>query len=81
LVLTHEIGYWDVWPDAIGEDMHMFIKAFFMTGGKARLLPLHVPINMRHVSGDNYIKGLYARFLQVRRVGEGGLQGLGPATA
>jgi len=67
LALAHEIGFWDVWPDAIGEDMHMFIKAFFMTGGKARLLPLHIPINMRHVSGDNYVKGLYARFLQAER--------------
>lgn len=66
LKLAHEIGYWDTFPDAIGEDMHMFIKAFLRTNGACHLYPIHAPINMCHVQGSNWIKSLWARFLQVR---------------
>lgn len=65
LKLAHDIGYWDTWPDAIGEDMHMFIKCFLRTNGATRLHPIHAPINMTHVQGEGYIKSLCARFYQV----------------
>jgi hypothetical protein len=66
LKLVHDIGYWDTFPDAIGEDMHMFIKAFLRTNGATHLYPIHAPINMLHVQGPNWIMSLWARFLQVR---------------
>jgi hypothetical protein len=59
------VDFWDAFPDAIGEDMHMFIKVFLRTGGRASLVPLHIPINMCHISGDNQLKTVYARYLQV----------------
>lgn len=68
LKLVHDIGYWDTFPDAIGEDMHMFIKAFLRTNGATHLYPIHAPINMLHVQGPNWVMSLWARFLQVRPV-------------
>lgn len=67
LKLAHDIGYWDTWPDAIGEDMHMFIKAFLRTNGATQLHPIHAPINMTHVQGANWVRSLWARFLQAER--------------
>jgi hypothetical protein len=65
LKLVYDIGYWDTFPDAIGEDMHMFIKAFMRTNGATHLYPIHAPINMLHVQGPNWVMSLWARFLQV----------------
>eukprot|EP00882_Tetradesmus_deserticola_P002372 GHRQ01002530.1.p1 GENE.GHRQ01002530.1~~GHRQ01002530.1.p1 ORF type:complete len:629 (+),score=316.28 GHRQ01002530.1:555-2441(+) len=67
LKLVHDIGYWDTFPDAIGEDMHMFIKAFMRTNGATQLHPIHAPINMLHVQGPNWVMSLWARFLQAER--------------
>eukprot|EP00775_Hariotina_reticulata_P002260 gene2260-2573_t len=67
LKLVHDIGYWDTWPDAIGEDMHMYIKAFLKTNGSARCYPIHAPINMCHIQGSSYLKSMWARFLQAER--------------
>lgn len=72
LKLAHDIGYWDTWPDAIGEDMHMFIKAFQRTNGATQLHPIHAPINMTHVQGPTWVRSLWARFLQVRTDVQGG---------
>lgn len=67
LKLVHDIGYWDCFPDAIGEDMHMYIKAFLHTNGAAHVYPLHAPMNMCHIQGSSYIGNLWARFLQAER--------------
>ena len=32
--LLRAVGFWDLHDDAIGEDLHMFLKAFFKTGGE-----------------------------------------------
>lgn len=42
--LLRHIDFWDTTADAIGEDLHMFLKAYFKTDGKvkhaiSRLLP------------------------------------------
>ena len=34
--LLERIDFWDTVEDAIGEDFHMFVKAYFKTGGQAR---------------------------------------------
>jgi len=45
MALATKVGFWDAGPQAIGEDMHMFIKALFDTKG-------HVCIDCRqHRSG------------------------------
>jgi hypothetical protein len=75
LKLVHDIGYWDTWPDAIGEDMHMYIKAFLKTNGSARCYPIHAPINMCHIQGSSYLKSMWARFLQVGGQGRAGQPG------
>ena len=32
--LLRSVGFWDLHDDAIGEDLHMFLKAFFKSGGE-----------------------------------------------
>ena len=34
LALLRHIGFWDTCADAIGEDFHMFLKAYFKTDGQ-----------------------------------------------
>lgn len=34
--LLERIDFWDTVEDAIGEDFHMFVKAYFKTGGQVR---------------------------------------------
>lgn len=53
-------------PDAIGEDMHCFIKAYSKTRGAARLYPIFAPINMGHVNADGFFASCVARYTQVR---------------
>jgi hypothetical protein len=53
-------------PDAIGEDMHMFIKAYSKTRGAARLYPIFAPINMGHINADGFLASCVARYTQVR---------------
>ncbi|KAI8471907.1 MAG: hypothetical protein J3K34DRAFT_520114 [Monoraphidium minutum] len=67
LGLAAEIGFWDTWPDAIGEDMHTFIKAYSKTGGRARLYPIFAPINMGHVNADGFFASIVARYTQAER--------------
>ena len=67
LHLAASIGFWDTWPDAIGEDMHMFIKAYAKTRGAARLHPIFAPINMGHVNADGALASCVARYTQAER--------------
>ena len=39
LSLLERIDFWDTTEDAIGEDFHMFVKAYFKTHGQVRYLP------------------------------------------
>ena len=39
LSLLERIDFWDTTEDAIGEDFHMFVKAYFKTHGQVRHLP------------------------------------------
>ena len=32
--LLRAVDFWDLHDDAIGEDLHMFLKAYFKTGGE-----------------------------------------------
>jgi hypothetical protein len=66
-ILADRVGYWDVDADAIGEDMHMWLKCFFKTDGHARTVPIYVPINLTNVQCDGYMANLHARYVQAKR--------------
>ncbi|CEJ03670.1 hypothetical protein CU097_005003 [Rhizopus azygosporus] len=66
-ILAERVGYWDVDADAIGEDMHMWLKCFFKTDGHARTAPIYVPINLTNVQCDGYFANLHARYVQAKR--------------
>ncbi len=51
---------------AIGEDMHMFIKAYVKTKGECKIKFVPAPINMGHVEGNGYLGTIWARILQAR---------------
>ena len=65
--LVQRVGFWDTHPDAIGEDMHMFIKAYIKTKGECQLQFVPAPINMGHVEGSGYLGSIWARILQAER--------------
>ncbi|KAJ8655307.1 hypothetical protein O0I10_008996 [Lichtheimia ornata] len=68
LALAERVGFWDTDADAVGEDMHMFLKCFFKTDGQARTIPIHVPINLTNVQTDSgYVANMNARFVQAKR--------------
>ncbi|KAI9189597.1 hypothetical protein H9P43_001030 [Blastocladiella emersonii ATCC 22665] len=67
LPLARHVGGWDTTADAIGEDMHMFLKCFYHTRGLARATPIHVPINLANVQAATYSGTLASRFTQARR--------------
>jgi hypothetical protein len=66
-ILAERVGYWDVDADAIGEDMHMWLKCFFKTDGHARTAPIFVPINLTNVQCEGYAANIYARYVQAKR--------------
>jgi hypothetical protein len=94
LSLAVEMDFWDTWPDAIGEDMHTFVKAFAATHGGATLVPIFAPVNMGHIDAGSFLGTCAARYTQVRarvwrgRTGQGegrrgrraGRRGLASAT-
>ncbi|KAI8979222.1 hypothetical protein BDF20DRAFT_819754 [Mycotypha africana] len=68
--LADQVGYWDTDADAVGEDMHMFLKCIFKTKGRTRLTPIFVPINLTDVetpAEEGYFANLMARFVQAKR--------------
>lgn len=66
-ILAERVGYWDVDADAIGEDMHMWLKCFFKTDGHARTVPIYVPINLTNVQCEGYLANINARYVQAKR--------------
>ncbi|KAI8391497.1 glycosyl transferase family group 2-domain-containing protein [Radiomyces spectabilis] len=67
LILAERVGYWDTDADAVGEDMHMWLKCFFKTNGQVRTAPIYVPINLTNVQTDGYFSNVNARFVQAKR--------------
>jgi hypothetical protein len=70
--LIKRIGFWDTCPDAIGEDFHTTIKAFWKTNGDVRTVDIHVPFNQVNVqTGNGYLADVMARFWQAERHARG----------
>jgi hypothetical protein len=70
--LAVRVGWWDTHADAIGEDLHMFVKCFFATQGAVRLAPLlGAPSNMLNLQASSYGATLVARAVQAERHARG----------
>lgn len=67
LVLADTVGYWDTDADAVGEDMHMWLKCFWKTKGLVRTAPIYVPINLTNVQTESYLSNVRARYVQAKR--------------
>ena len=77
LVLT--TNGWDAGPEAIGEDLHMFLKCFFETKGRVIVKTIFSPASQCNVAASgtggikNYLLGIHARQVQALRHLWGGL--------
>ncbi|KAJ2988639.1 hypothetical protein HDV02_005479, partial [Globomyces sp. JEL0801] len=70
--LAVSVNFWDAGPEAIGEDMHMYLKCYFQTQGKVIVKSIYSPISSCNIEGEGtgimgYISGLQARYTQAKR--------------
>jgi hypothetical protein len=72
--LCQSVCFWDAGPEAIGEDMHMYLKCFFSTGGRVIIKSIYSPAsqcNVEGVEGSNFVFTWYsfmaARYTQAKR--------------
>jgi len=66
------VGMWDAGPEAIGEDMHMYLKCWFSTRGKVIVKSIFSPASQSDIEGSGtgigrWISGMFARFTQAKR--------------
>ncbi|KAJ3306197.1 hypothetical protein HDU76_004883 [Blyttiomyces sp. JEL0837] len=67
------VNFWDPGPEAIGEDLHMYLKCFFCTEGNLIVKSIFSPASQCNVEGDGgndwagFRKGLSARYVQAKR--------------
>ena len=52
------VGFWDSGPEAIGEDLHMFIKCFLSTGCQLQVETIYSPASQTNVVGKDHGNGL-----------------------
>ncbi|KAL2917612.1 hypothetical protein HK105_202898 [Polyrhizophydium stewartii] len=70
--LAISVGFWDTDPGSIGEDMHMYLKCFFSTGGRVIVKTIYSPASQCNIEGEGtgivgYINGFAARYTQGKR--------------
>ncbi|KNC97229.1 uncharacterized protein SPPG_07616 [Spizellomyces punctatus DAOM BR117] len=70
--LALAVNFWDAGPEAIGEDMHMYLKCFFATEGRVIVKSIFSPASQCNVEGtgsgvSGYVSGLKARYDQAKR--------------
>ncbi|KAI8804531.1 glycosyl transferase family group 2-domain-containing protein [Cladochytrium replicatum] len=70
--LAIAVGFWDSGPDATGEDLHMYLKCFFMTDGEVIVKPIFSPASCCNVQGEGegmsgWISDFKARYTQAKR--------------
>lgn len=61
LRLLHTSGYWD--GDVIADEWHMFIKAYFASGGKIKVERIMLPFMADATIGEGLIGELYERYV------------------
>jgi hypothetical protein len=72
LLLADRVGGWDTGPEAIGEDLHMYLKCYFATAGKLTVQVVHSPASQCNVSSDvkgyrGWLENIQARYRQALR--------------
>jgi hypothetical protein len=66
--LACSVGFWDASAEAIGEDMHMYLKCFFSTEGKVIVKTIYSPASQCNIEGNGtFISGIGARYVQAKR--------------
>ncbi|KAI8907147.1 glycosyl transferase family group 2-domain-containing protein [Gorgonomyces haynaldii] len=70
--LVLAVNFWDAGPEAIGEDMHMYLKCFFHTQGKVIVKSIFSPSSNCNIEGSGsgvkgYVSNLFARYTQAKR--------------
>ncbi|KAJ3137664.1 hypothetical protein HK101_003862, partial [Irineochytrium annulatum] len=73
LELAVAVGFWDVGPEALGEDMHMYLKCFFATEGRVHMTTIYSPASCCNIEGEGIFGGLRSRYGQAKRHLWGGL--------
>jgi hypothetical protein len=51
------VGFWDTGPEAVGEDMHIFIIFFLLTGGNLHVETIYSPASQLNVIGSRRGEG------------------------
>lgn len=73
LDLVDRVGGWDCDSEAIGEDLHMYLKCFFALNGNLTCRIVNSPVSQSNVtgSGGSGVRGIYsdieARYKQAHR--------------
>lgn len=72
LELADRVGGWDAGPEAIGEDLHMYLKCFFALNGHLTSRTVLAPVSQSNVSSggkglNGYINDCRARYKQAMR--------------
>ncbi|KAJ3320939.1 hypothetical protein HDV06_004717 [Boothiomyces sp. JEL0866] len=67
MTLAASVGSWDVGPQAMGEDFHMFLKCFFSTHGRLDVRTIYSPASQCNVQGNSWLGGVYDRYIQAKR--------------
>ncbi|KAI8848771.1 hypothetical protein BC829DRAFT_417372 [Chytridium lagenaria] len=65
--LLQAVDFWDVGPEGIGEDMHMYLKCFFVSEGRVVLKPIYSPASQCNIEGEGFWGGVNARYTQAKR--------------
>ncbi|KAH7257149.1 glycosyl transferase family group 2-domain-containing protein, partial [Fusarium tricinctum] len=68
LDLVDRVGGWDCGSEAIGEDLHMYIKCFFVLNGNLTSRVIYSPVSQSNVTGGGGLwKDARARYKQALR--------------
>ncbi|PTD12449.1 hypothetical protein FCULG_00003747 [Fusarium culmorum] len=68
LDLIDRVGGWDCGSEAIGEDLHMYIKCFFALNGNLTSRVIYSPVSQSNVTGGGgLLKDARARYKQALR--------------
>jgi len=70
--LAASVNFWDAGPEAIGEDLHMFLKCFFATNGQLIVKSIFSPASQCNIEGEGvglkgWVSGMSARYNQAKR--------------
>ncbi|KAK5663667.1 hypothetical protein OQA88_4098 [Cercophora sp. LCS_1] len=66
LELVDRVGGWDCDSEAIGEDLHMYLKCFFALNGNLTVRTVMSPVSQTNVTGGGHGKGLSGIITDVR---------------